>query len=52
MKGALDVVLRHCATVSGGELLTPSLHQLYLSAASEYGRQGLRGLLNYNIVIF
>ncbi|CAI8016880.1 Calcium-transporting ATPase type 2C member 1 [Geodia barretti] len=42
MKGALDVVLRHCTTISGGGLLTPSLHEHYMSVASEYGHQGLR----------
>ena len=43
MKGALDVVLRHCTTVAGGEPLTPALHEHFTTVASEFGHQGLRG---------
>ena len=51
MKGALDVVLRHCSMASpSGELLTPALHQHFTTVASDYGRQGLRGLPNYMYV--
>ena len=52
MKGALDVVLRHCTTIDGGELLTPALCDHYTSVARDYGHQGLRGERNTYHFVF
>ena len=44
MKGAPEVVLRHCTSIAGrGEIMTPSLHEHYMSVTRDFGHQGLRG---------
>ena len=43
IKGALDVVLRHCSTTANGDKLTSTLQDDYTNVASQFGHQGLRG---------
>jgi len=43
MKGALEVVLRHCSTLPGGSTLTDAQRTHFEHKASELGRKGLRG---------
>ena len=43
MKGALEVVLRHCSVLPGGATLTDTQRDHFESVASEMGRKGLRG---------
>ena len=44
MKGALDVVLRHCTTLPNGTILTDADRELYESKGRELGHRGLRGM--------
>ena len=43
MKGALDVVLRHCSTLLDGSPLTDKERAEFETIAMEFGRKGLRG---------
>ena len=43
MKGALDVVLRHCNTLPDGSPLTLKDKDSYTAKCEELGHQGLRG---------
>ena len=44
MKGALDVVLRHCTTLPDGSLLTDKERQIFEGVAMDFGHKGLRGM--------
>jgi magnesium-transporting ATPase (P-type) len=44
MKGALDVVLRHCSTLLDGSPLTEKEKQVFEGVAVDFGRRGLRGI--------
>ena len=44
MKGALDVVLRHCATLLDGSLFTEKERQVFEGVAKDFGHRGLRGM--------
>ena len=45
MKGALDVVLRHCTTLLDGSPLTDNERQAFQTVAVEFGLKGLRGTI-------
>ena len=44
MKGALDVVLRHCTTLPDGSLLTDKERKIFEGVAMDFGHKGLRGM--------
>ena len=44
MKGAIDVVLRHCTSIPDGSALTDKEKQLYFAKVKEFGYKGLRGM--------
>ena len=43
MKGALDVILRHCTSLLDGSPLTEKEKQVFEGVAMDFGRKGLRG---------
>ena len=43
MKGALDVVLRHCSSLASGTELVEEHWSVFRAKASEFGHRGLRG---------
>ena len=43
MKGALDVVLRHCSTLPSGCVLRDVDRDHFQKIASDFGYKGLRG---------
>ncbi len=43
MKGALDVVLRHCHTLPNGSVLTAADKKHFEGVGEELGLKGLRG---------
>ena len=43
MKGALDVVLRHCTALLDGSPLTEKERVVFEGVAVDFGRRGLRG---------
>ncbi len=43
MKGALDVILRHCTTLPGGSPLTLADKDSFVARSEELGNKGLRG---------
>ena len=47
MKGALDVVLRHCSTLPDGSLLTDKEKQMFEGVAADFGHKGLRGTIKH-----
>ena len=44
MKGALEVVLRHCTSRLDGGVLTAAEKAHYSAIASQFGHRGLRGM--------
>lgn len=49
MKGALDVVLRHCTTLADGSLLTLRERDSFIAKSRELGEQGLRGIYRLSL---
>lgn len=45
MKGALDVVLRHCSTLLDSSPLTEKEKKEFEGVAIDFGRRGLRGIV-------
>ena len=50
MKGALDVVLRHCHTLPNGCVLTVADKEHFESIGRELGHKGLRGVYTSSVL--
>ena len=50
MKGALDVVLRHCSSLLDGSPLTEKEKKVFEGISIDFGRRGLRGRILLSIL--
>ena len=52
MKGALDVVLRHCSSLLDGSPLTEKEKKVFEGISIDFGRRGLRGRIILLSILF